>query len=193
MTASREDGTGGDLSRATPSPAVLDDAEVASLRDRLNSAVSRACPAWFEGHEEDIVQNALVQLLRSALKRGDRKSDLSSIYLSKVAHGAAVDEIRRWCRQREVPNRDEAMIERTPSANPSPEGETAAREIGRAIQQCLALMVRPRQLAVMLYLQGCSVPESARRLHWTVTKTENLVYRGLRDLRRCLTSKGLTA
>ena len=34
--------------------------------------------------------------------------------------------------------------------------------------------------------------ETARRLGWTAKKAENLVYRGLKDLRRCLTARGMT-
>jgi RNA polymerase sigma-70 factor (ECF subfamily) len=35
------------------------------------------------------------------------------------------------------------------------------------------------------------VAEAARILDWSPKRTENLVYRGLADLRGCLTSKGL--
>ena len=52
-------------------------------------------------------------------------------------------------------------------------------------------MKRERRLAVTLYLQGHSVPAAARLLEWTAKRTENLVYRGLADLRECLTAKGM--
>ena len=52
-------------------------------------------------------------------------------------------------------------------------------------------MKRERRLAVTLHLQGHSVPEAARLLDWAVKRTENLVYRGLADLRECLTAKGI--
>jgi RNA polymerase sigma-70 factor (ECF subfamily) len=53
-------------------------------------------------------------------------------------------------------------------------------------------MTGDRRRAVMLYLQGHSVPEAARLLGWTAKRTENLVYRGLADLRHCLRAKGHT-
>ena len=55
----------------------------------------------------------------------------------------------------------------------------------------VAVLVRPRRLAVALYLQGHSVPEAAKLLEWGNKRTENLVYRGLADLRECLAKKGL--
>ena len=72
-----------------------------------------------------------------------------------------------------------------------PERLAASSEIGRGILDCLSRMSRERRLAVTLYLQGHTVPEASRVLEWTAKRTENLVYRGLADLRECLLSKGL--
>jgi RNA polymerase sigma-70 factor (ECF subfamily) len=44
---------------------------------------------------------------------------------------------------------------------------------------------------VTLHLQGYSVAEAAALLAFGLKQTENLVYRGLADLRRCLAAKGL--
>jgi RNA polymerase sigma-70 factor (ECF subfamily) len=73
-----------------------------------------------------------------------------------------------------------------------PERTTASREVGRGIRGCLKAMKRERRLAVILHLQGHSVREAARLLDWAFKRTENLVYRGLADLRACLQSKGMT-
>jgi RNA polymerase sigma-70 factor (ECF subfamily) len=43
-----------------------------------------------------------------------------------------------------------------------------------------------------MYLHGHSVAEVAALLGWRFKKAENLVYRGLADLRRCLATKGLS-
>ena len=77
------------------------------------------------------------------------------------------------------------------SGDPGPERRSAAREITDGIRECLAGLLKPRRLAVTLYLQGCSVPKAAMHLAWTLKKTENLTYRGLGDLRKCLSGKGL--
>lgn len=77
-------------------------------------------------------------------------------------------------------------------ATTNPERIAAGREIGRALLACLDRLVRARRLAVTLYLQGHSVPEAAALLAWTVKRTENLVFRGLADVRRCLTARGMT-
>ena len=78
-----------------------------------------------------------------------------------------------------------------PRARENPERTAVARQIGRGIRGCLRAMKQERRLAVTLHLQGHTVPEAARLLNWAFKRTENLVYRGLSDLRACLTAKGL--
>ena len=173
---------------AVPAHSIPSQGELRDLRRRLSVAVSRACPGWLAQDREDIVQNALVKLI-DALGKSEGKREFSSIYLAKAAHGATVDEIRRRCRRKEDAPGEDQMEARSEVANP--ERESSSREIGRGIQDCMHRLVRPRRLALMLYLQGCTVPETARRLGWDVKRADNLVYRGLRDLRQCLAEKGM--
>jgi RNA polymerase sigma-70 factor (ECF subfamily) len=163
---------------------------VEQLRRRVVSAVRRTCPSWFSDHAEDIVQTVLIQLLRS-LRKSEGKQTFSAIYLEKAAYGATVNELRRRSRRREDSVEEEGLMERTPAAAVSPERGAASAEIGDGIVDCLSRLARPRRLAATLYLHGCTVREAARNLGWTVKKTENLVYRGLADLRACLAAKGL--
>ena len=83
------------------------------------------------------------------------------------------------------------MLDTAAHATGNPERETAARQVGSAIQGCLQRLVKTRRLAVTLYLQGYGVPEAAQLLGWRRKKVENLVYRGLADLRQCLDTKGI--
>jgi RNA polymerase sigma-70 factor (ECF subfamily) len=83
------------------------------------------------------------------------------------------------------------VSERVVHPAPRPDAQHEAREAGRAIRDCLAAMVPARRRAVTLMLQGHSVPQTAGLLGWALKKTENLVYRGLADLRVCLRAKGI--
>lgn len=165
-----------------------------TLRAALARAVRRQCPRWLNDHAEDLVQAALVKVMAAA-GNSEGNRPLSSFYLYRVAHSALVDEIRRRQRRREValevndpeeqPGRDAE-----PQAAGDPEQDASLRELGVAVRSCLLEMTDDRRLAVMLHLQGHSVPEAARILGWPVKRTENLVYRGLADLRQCLLAKG---
>mgnify|MGYP000163900637 CR=1 FL=1 len=70
------------------------DREIEELRRRLLTAVARTCPGWLRDEAEDIVQVILARLV-DTLERSEYPREFSSMYLSKAARGAAVDEIRR--------------------------------------------------------------------------------------------------
>lgn len=175
----------------TAAPA-LSAQDLAALRAELARAVARLCPSWLSGRAEDLVQVALLRVFEASRKR-EGNAEFSSFYLKKAAYSAVVDEIRRQRRRPEVSLEEgDAAEERAPAApEPDPERRSAAREIGQGIHECLGRLIRPRRLAVTLHLQGHSVAETARLLGWPVKKAENLVYRGMADLRSCLEAKGM--
>jgi RNA polymerase sigma-70 factor (ECF subfamily) len=157
-----------------------------AVRRRLASAARRACPPWLVAEAEDVAQAAFLKVLTSL--QGGGVAEPTASYLEKAAYSAAVDEMRRRFRRREVPE-DGAFERAEPGADP--ERLAAAREIEGGITVCLEGLVRPRRLAVTLFLQGSSVPEVGRILGGSTKKAEHLVYRGLEQLRRCLTARGL--
>ena len=81
--------------------------------------------------------------------------------------------------------------EPSPSSRPSPERRAEQSQLGASIAACLSSLKPERRQALVLYLEGHSVVEAARLLGWSHKKTENLVYRGLADLRRQLRRKGI--
>lgn len=131
----------------------------------------------------------LVALLRR-MGGGEENPAYSSIYLQKMAYGVLVDELRRRGRRPETPM-DEESSDRLASAAPDPERAAASGETAAGIRDCVSKLVPPRRRAVTLHLLGCGVTEIARRSGWSGKRADNLLYRGLADLRRCLESKGL--
>jgi RNA polymerase sigma factor (sigma-70 family) len=168
----------------------LSEEQVERLRGHLVASVRRSCPGWLASQIEDIVQAALIKLVDIHGRSGGNVV-LSPSYVKRAAFTATMDEIRRCLHRREVQQDDAEPFERLPARAPHPEGALAASEIAAGIHDCLKGLVVSRRLAVVSYLQGYSVPEAARFLGWTGKKVEHLVLRGLRDLRACLTSKGL--
>lgn len=162
--------------------------DYAALRSSLARAVSRVCPRWLSDGRDDLVQAAILRVMESR-RRGTRP-EMVPAYLARVAYSALVDEIRRLRRRREVPLEEEDHLPlRSPIADP--EEQASRAETARGIRKCLANLLRERRLAVTLHLAGHSVREAAEILGWGFKRTENLVYRGIVDLRSCLTAKGL--
>jgi len=170
----------------------LSDEALTVLRRRLVQAVGRVCPAWLSAHAEDIVQSAMIRIIDSR-RPGEGIADLRSLYVRKAAYTAMVDEIRRLRHDAEAPD-GEAIISRAedPSAR-NPEEIARLSQLGEAIRHCVAGLATARRVAVTLYLHGHSVPETSRLSHWTLKQAENLVYRGLADLRRCLALRGVSS
>lgn len=168
------------------------DQEVAELRRQLERAVSRTCPRWLAAEADDLVQNALLRLME-IWRRREGEAQFSTFYLRRAAYSVVVDEIRRRRRRGEVSLEPEAEGEEParPSREPDPETVSASRELGREISECLGRLVRPRRLATTLHLQGHRIREVGELMGWTEKKAENLIYRGLSDLRSCLHERGI--
>jgi RNA polymerase sigma-70 factor, ECF subfamily len=166
--------------------------DVGGLRQRLARVVDRVCPAWLSAQRDDLVQSALMRVMHLLDRSGPSEGNtpFTASYLHKVAHSALVDEIRRVRRRRET-DLEEGAGDHHAIGTHDPERIAASTEIGRGIQSCLIHLKHERRLAVTLYLQGHTVVEAAHILDWSPKRTENLVYRGLADLRACLTSKGM--
>lgn len=168
--------------RAGPS---LDARDVGALRDRLALAVRRACPPWLAADADDIVQEALLKVLRAGAAL------VNARYLHRAATCATIDAVRRrrasrvaWGEAGEVDGvADDA----------SPQQVAADRQLGAAIQDCMAEQPADRRRCLELYLLGHPVPELAALLGIQAKSADNLVYRGLKVLRACLGSKGYSA
>jgi RNA polymerase sigma-70 factor (ECF subfamily) len=158
------------------------------LRADVARAVRKVCPRWLADEADDLTQVATARVL-GRLRATDNRGAYTAGYLYRAAHSALVDEIRRRRRLREVPI--EAGLPARAEAD-DPEQQARAREIRDALLSCLARLAVPRRRAVMLHLQGHSVAEAGALLACDRKKAENLIYRGLADLRTCLVARGVS-
>jgi RNA polymerase sigma-70 factor, ECF subfamily len=162
-----------------------------ALRRDIARAVNRLRPNWMADKRDDFVQAALLRVMHIVERRSPGEGNPAAVasYLYQVAYSVLVDELRRMRRRRETDLHEDAVL--VARAKEDPERTASARQIGRGIRGCLRAMKHERRLAVALHLQGHTVAEAARLLDWGFKRTENLVYRGLSDLRVCLKAKGL--
>lgn len=154
-------------------PHDADPGSIERIRQVLVRAVERHCPPSLAAHREDLVQMALVRLLEQSPTEGIPARGAS--YLWRVAYTVVIDEIRRYSRQQ----RQAEQLARGEGGTPGP-------EVRSEILDCLEGLQDRRRTAVTLHLQGFRVSEVASALGWTEKQAENLVYRGLADLRICL-------
>ena len=168
--------------------AVLPDATVAELRRKLARAVTAVCPPWLAPSADDIVQDAMLKVLAIG-GRGEGNAALPASYLRKVAWTVTVDEIRRRQTQRE--ESVDAIESHAASTDRGTESAAVHGELAVGLRACLERIVDDRRRAVALHLAGWSIREVADGMQWPVKRAENLIYRGLADLRACLEKKGI--
>lgn len=162
----------------------------------LTRAVRRVCPPWLADRRDDLVQAGLMRALR--LVRRERRQDAPpASYLWRVANSCLIDELRAQRRRSEVPlvesvgEDDGARAVQLADDGPDPERAVRAEELRRAFEACLRTMTASRRRPVALHLQGHPLREIATLLSLPPKRAENLTYRGLGDLRTCLTARGL--
>ena len=151
-----------------------DAADVRRIRQVLIRAVQRHCPPALAAVREDLVQTALLRLLERR-QGGEGSTAREASYLWRVAYTVVIDEIRRARRQQ----RQAQQLGGGDGGTPGPEARSE-------ILDCVDGLQERRRAAVTLHLQGFRTAEVATALGWTEKQAENLVYRGLADLRACL-------
>ncbi len=159
------------------------------VRTVLKRAIDRLCSRWTPDAREDLVQNALLKLHQRA--SGEGIGTYQASYLYRVAHSIVIDEIRKQSRSPVTTSAELSPEQLAAEHDQRPEQWTAAADARDALRDCLRSLVETRRAALVLYLQGHSVPDAARLLGWPAKRTENCVYRGLADLRACLEGKGI--
>ena len=160
------------------------------IRGVLERAVARVCPRQMAGQREDIVQAAMLRVLEAGRRR-EQNGIRTTSYLWQVAYTTTIDEIRRSSRRKEVALEEGREEHPAFAVQPGLAVEAERRHLGLEIQDCLARLIEPRRLAAILHLHGFRADESALALGWNVKRVQNLTYRALADLRRCLESKGI--
>ncbi|ANM29838.1 hypothetical protein ABI59_09995 [Acidobacteria bacterium Mor1] len=174
----------------TPSEKSLD---FEAIRGEVVRAVRAHCPPSMVPQADDLAQEVLVRLLERQ-KKGEVPEVRHASYWRRAAYNALIDELRRRRRRREELFDDQPPggdIPATPSQDPDRRAESV--ELAEAIEDCLSRLTSGRRVAVFLHLQGHTTAEVAKILDWAIKRVGSALFRGMRDLRACLASKGWTA
>ena len=163
--------------------------DFAQIRSKLVISVRRVCPRWLSDRADDIVQDAMIRVL-DWQKKNEGQGGPPSSYLWKVAYSATVDEIRRARRRRENPVDMEILEKQGPVDEEGPLQAAASGDLAQALNGCLKGLRENRRLIVGFHLLGHTLAESEELSGWDAKKVQNLLYRGLADLRQCLSAKG---
>lgn len=143
-----------------------------------------------EGDVDEVFQEVRIRLWHARGGDGEQISAVRSSYVYRTAVSAALDVIRRHRRARD--ETIEACADDPALAAPvGPEQALAGSELAARVAEAIDTITASRRPVVRMYLAGYSREEIASLLGWSEAKTRNLLYRGLADVRACLTAWGI--
>ena len=163
----------------------------------LRRAIVRLCPHDKGLQFDDIEQEARLRLWRAL--QDERKVTNYASYLYRIAATATIDAMRRVQARHEeqleilVEQRtDEGEMMLLPApVKDSPERLAESREAVDRVMSAVAKLPDAQRRAVGMYLQGMTSQDVADLMGWSEPKARNLIYRGLKELRKSLREEGI--
>jgi len=166
----------------------------------LRQTIARICPRDLGIQFEDIEQEARLRLWRAI--EAERKINYHGSYIYKIVVSVTITAIQRAKARREEQLRlaedddnegaaDVRITTLTAGAENSPEAQAEREELLRKVEEAMARLPENRRLAVGLHLNGLTTDEIADLMGWSEPKARNLVYRGLKGLRKELRDAGI--
>jgi RNA polymerase sigma-70 factor (ECF subfamily) len=164
--------------------------------EKFGGVVRRVCWRYhFAGVEVDeLMQEVRIRLWHAHGAQEGAHETLAAIpasYLHRTALSAAVDLLRRRRARRAdrmvpIDDEPEGMAE-----SAGPDLALAESELAEQVERAVQSIQPSRRPVVRMHLMGHSREEIARTLGWSESKTRNLLYRGLADVRERLLAEGV--
>jgi len=166
----------------------------------LRRTIARICPKDLGIQFDDIEQEARLRLWRAI--EAEREINFHGSYIYRIVVSVTINAINHAKARREEQlrlaeddeNEDAAEAPTTTltaGAENSPEAQAEREELLRKVEEAMARLPENRRLAVGLHLKGMTTDEIADLMGWSEPKARNLIYRGLKDLRKELRDAGI--
>ncbi len=132
---------------------------------------------------EDLVQEIRIKLWK--IFKSDKKIQNYSSYIKRVINSIIIDQIR-------ASRRYEKIIDLEKQRNLQDQGfSDVPIRIRKDVNLAFNSLIESRRKVVRWFSFGLDINEISKILNIDETKTKNLLYRGLNDLRDILKSKGI--
>jgi RNA polymerase sigma factor (sigma-70 family) len=166
------------------------------LLEKFAGVVRRVCWRYhFTGSDVDeLMQEVRIRLWHAhggAERPHETLAAIPASYLHRTALSAAVDLLRRRRARRAdrmipIDDEPEGMAQAA-----GPDLDLAESELAAQVERAVQSIQPSRRPVVRMHLMGHSREEIARVLGWSESKTRNLLYRGLADVRERLLAEGV--
>ena len=132
---------------------------------------------------EDIIQEIKIKLWK--LLSSEKKIYNYPSYIKKIVNSSVIDHLRKFKRNEHIVlhEKNKCISETEYAYGPE---LIRLKNLEEAVDKAINLLRDTRRQVVKLYFLGFNVTEIAHYLKWTISKTRNLLYRGLHDLKNIL-------
>jgi len=111
-------------------------------------------------------------------------------YIKKIVNSCVIDQIRR-SRKEEVIIAKEKLKKISDKRSLYKKHTTVNPNMKTAVGEAIDSLIETRKKVVKLFLLSMTLEEISIALNWSQDKTRNLLYRGLKDLKKLLKEKGI--
>jgi RNA polymerase sigma factor (sigma-70 family) len=175
----------------TSGPETRFDALVEEYGKFLRSVIAQTCPRNLGIQINDIEQESHLRLWRAL--QSERELTGAASYIYRIAVTTTIDAVRRvMARHEEQEDESEDETGRLAVGSDRWPDRVAQRSLlMQKVEGALMRLPENRRIAVEFYLQGMTSQEIADLCDWNEPKARNLIYRGLKDLRKRLRDEGV--
>jgi RNA polymerase sigma factor (sigma-70 family) len=137
---------------------------------------------------DDLLQEIHIRIWK-AYKDDSRNIRYFNAYLKKIVHSVFINEINK------INKENTALVMGGESLNPTNgsngHGPASDLSLKNVLADSLDDLKEPKQRVIKLRLEGFTFGEIAQLNQWSVRKTHNIFYNGLKDLKHKLGGKGI--
>jgi len=137
-------------------------------------------------HPDDIYQEVRIKIWK--LICNEKKIKNYPLYIKKIIKSSVIDHIRKS-------KRDDGILllekQKKISEKKNIYSEKFDLNLKEIIDKAMTSLIENRQKAVKLFLLNLTLDEIATVCNWSRDKTRNLLYRGLKDLKKKLIEMGI--
>lgn len=139
--------------------------------------------------QEDLLQSIYVRIYK-IFKNSDKKRGCSRLYINRIINSVVIEAIKKSRKETEIVNTlNHNMI--AVHGHAYEKSNSQSYDLKQILLRSLNELKGSRRYVIDLYLSGLELDEIAQLQKWSKGKTNNLFYRGLKDLKKRLKKRGI--
>ncbi len=133
---------------------------------------------------DDVLQETRIKLWKAL--RSEKNIHYFASYIKKIVDTSVIDFFRKYKREEGVYLHEKSLRISELTRGYDADSQMDLKDfVGLAVER----LISSRRDIVRLYLLNMTIDEIALHFHYSLSKTRNLLYRGLKDLRKILVEK----